>query len=124
MLHVFVTRSPRTGLRQPMPRKQQSPRRPKPSRAENQTIWENLAPLEQVPRVHLLCDVGEVVAPAVGRDHAAARLERLEVVRDLGTEEVGRVQRGLNRRAPFAATLMIDSNQLALDDWTCDSNLL
>lgn len=55
----------------------------------------NLVPLEQVPRAHLVCGVGEVVAPAVGHDHAAARPEHLEVVRDLGTKEVGRVQRGL-----------------------------
>ena len=46
-------------------------------------------PLEQVPCVHLVRDVGEVVAPAVGHDHAAARLERLEVVRDPGTEKSG-----------------------------------
>lgn len=52
-------------------------------------------PLEQVPCVHLVRDVGEVVAPAVGHDHAAVRLERLEVVRDPGTEKIGRVQRGL-----------------------------
>ena len=77
-----------------MPRKLQSPRRPKPSRAENQTMWENLVPLEQAPRLHLARDAEEAVAPAVGHDHAAARLERLEVVRGLGTEEVGRVQRG------------------------------
>lgn len=51
-------------------------------------------PLEQVPCVHLVRDVGEVVAPAVGHDHTAARLEHLEVVRDLGTEEVGRGQCG------------------------------
>lgn len=54
-------------------------------------------PLEQTPRVHLVFDVDEVVAPVVGHDHTAARLEHLEVVRDLGTEEIGRVQRGLIR---------------------------
>lgn len=31
---IFVTRRHRADLRQPMPRKQQSPRRPKPPRAE------------------------------------------------------------------------------------------
>ena len=82
-------------MRQPMPRKPQSPWRPKPPRAENQTIWENLVPLEQVPRVHLVCDVDEVVAPAVDHDHAAARLKRLEIVHDLESEEIGGVQRGL-----------------------------
>lgn len=111
-------------MRQPMPRKQQSPRRPKPTSAENQTISENLVPFEQTPRLHLARDAGEVVAPAVGHDHAASRLERLVVVRDFGTEEIGRVQRELNRRAPFVAMLMIDSNQLALDNWTRNSNLL
>lgn len=55
----------------------------------------NLVPLEQVPRVHFLGDFCQVITPAVGHDHAAARLERLEVVRDLGAEEVERVQRGL-----------------------------
>lgn len=84
----------------------------------------NLFSFEQVLRVHLARDAEEVVPPAVGHDHATAHLERIEVVRDLGTEEIGHVQRGLSRRAPFAAMLMIDSNQLALDDWTFDSNLL
>lgn len=60
-------------------------------------LKEILVPLEQIPRVHLVRDVGEVVAPSVGHDHAAARLERLEVVRVLGTEESRRVQRGLIR---------------------------
>lgn len=87
-------------------------------------LKEILVPLEQVPRVHLARDAEEVVAPAVGHDHAAARLERIEVVRDLGTEKIGSVQRGSNRRVPFVAMLMIDSNQLALDNWTRDSNLL
>lgn len=54
-----------------------------------------LVPPEQIPRVHLVRDVGEVVAPAVGHDHAAAGLEALEVARDLGAEEVGGVERGL-----------------------------
>lgn len=94
------------------------------SSAENQTISENLVPFEQIPRLHLACDAGEAVAPAIGHDHATSRLERLVVVRDLGTEEIGRVQRELNRRAPFVAMLMIDSNQLALDNWTRNSNLL
>lgn len=54
-----------------------------------------LVPPEQISGVHLVSNIRKVVAPAVGHDHAAARLERLEVVRDLGTEEVRRVQRGL-----------------------------
>lgn len=94
------------------------------SSAENQTISENLVPFEQIPRLHLARDAGEAVAPAVGHDHATSRLERLVVVRDLGTEEIGCVQRELNRRAPFVAMLMIDSNQLAFDNWTRNSNLL
>lgn len=42
-----------------------------------------LVPLEQVAGVDLPRHVGEVVAPAVGHDHAAAHLERIEVVRML-----------------------------------------
>ena len=54
-----------------------------------------LVPLKQIPRVHLVRHVRELVAPALGDDHVAAGLEGLRVVRDLGTEELRRVQRGL-----------------------------
>lgn len=55
---------------------------------------QHLVPLEQVPRVDPVGNVGEVLAPAVGHDHAAARLEAPQVARDLGAEELGRVERG------------------------------
>ena len=54
-----------------------------------------LVSLEQIPRVHLVRHVRELVAPAVGDDHVAAGLEGLQVVRDLGAEELRRVKRGL-----------------------------
>ena len=54
-----------------------------------------LVPLKQIPRVDLVRHVRELVAPAVGDDHVAAGLEGLQVVRDLGAEELRRVQRGL-----------------------------
>lgn len=54
-----------------------------------------LIPLEQIPRVHLVRHVRELVAPTVGYDHVAAGLEGLQVMRDLGAEELRRVQRGL-----------------------------
>ena len=54
-----------------------------------------LVPLEQIPRVHLVRDVRELVAPAVGDDYVAAGLEGLQVVGHLGAEELRRVQRGL-----------------------------
>ena len=54
-----------------------------------------LVPLKQVPRVHLVRHVRELLAPAVGDDHFAAGLEGLQVVGDLGPEELWRVQRGL-----------------------------
>ena len=54
-----------------------------------------LVPLKQIPRIHLVRHVSELVAPAVGDDHVAAGLEGLQVVRDLGPEELRRVQRGL-----------------------------
>lgn len=54
-----------------------------------------LIPLEQIPRVYLVRHIGQLLAPAVGDDHVALALERLEVVRDLAAEEVRRVQRGL-----------------------------
>ena len=54
-----------------------------------------LVPLKQVPRVHLVRNVRELVASAVGDDHVAAGLEGLQVVGHLGAEELRRVQRGL-----------------------------
>ena len=54
-----------------------------------------LVPLKQIPRVHLVRNVRELVAPAVGDDHVAAGLEGLQVVGHLGAEELRRVQRGL-----------------------------
>ena len=54
-----------------------------------------LVPLKQVPRVNLVRHVRELVAPAVGDDRVAARLEGLKVVGHLGAEELRRVQRGL-----------------------------
>lgn len=54
-----------------------------------------LVPLKQIPRVHLVRHVREVVAPAVGDDHVAAGLEGLQVVGHLGAEELRRIQRGL-----------------------------
>lgn len=54
-----------------------------------------LVPLKQIPRVHLVCHIRKLVAPAVGHDHVAAGLEGLKVVGDLGAEELRRVQRGL-----------------------------
>ena len=54
-----------------------------------------LVPLKQIPGVHLVRHVRELVAPAVGHDHVAAGLEGLQVVGYLGAEELRRVQRGL-----------------------------
>ena len=54
-----------------------------------------LVPLKQIPRVHLVRHVRELVAPAVGDDHVAAGLEGLQVVGNLGAEELRRVQRRL-----------------------------
>lgn len=54
-----------------------------------------LVPLKQIPRVHLVRHVRELVAPAVGDDHVAAGLEGLQIVGDLGSGELRRVQRGL-----------------------------
>ena len=54
-----------------------------------------LVPLKQIPRVHLVRHVRELVAPAVGDDNVAAGLEGLQVVGHLGAEELRRVQRGL-----------------------------
>ena len=54
-----------------------------------------LVPLKQIPRVHLVRLVRELVASVVGDDHVAAGLEGLQVVAHLGAEELRRVQRGL-----------------------------
>lgn len=54
-----------------------------------------LVPLKQIPRVHLVRHVRELVAPAVGDDHVVAGLEGPQVVGHLGAEELRRVQRGL-----------------------------
>lgn len=54
-----------------------------------------LVPLKQIPRVHPVGHVRELVTPAVGDDHVAAGLEGLQVVGHLGAEELRRVQRGL-----------------------------
>lgn len=39
-----------------------------------------LVPLKQIPRVHLVRHVRELVAPAVGDDHVADGLEGLQIV--------------------------------------------
>lgn len=54
-----------------------------------------LVPLKQIPRVHLVRHVRELVVPAVGDDHVTAGLEGPKVVGNLGAEELRRVQRGL-----------------------------
>ena len=54
-----------------------------------------LASLKQIPRVHHVHSVRELVAPAVSDDHVAAGLEGLKAVRYLGAEELRRVQRRL-----------------------------
>ena len=54
-----------------------------------------LIPLKQIPCVHLVRHVRELVAPAVGDDHVAVGLEGLQLVGHLGPEELRRVQRGL-----------------------------
>ena len=59
------------------------------------TRCNRLIPLKQIPRVHLARHVDQVVAPAVGDDHIALGLEGRQVVRRLGAEELGRVERGL-----------------------------
>lgn len=50
---------------------------------------------EQIPRVHLASDVGQVIAPAVRSHEVAALLERGQIMRHLAAEEVGRIERGL-----------------------------
>ena len=54
-----------------------------------------LVPLKQIPRVHLVRHVRELVAPAVCDDNVAAGLEDILVVGHLGVEELRRAQRGL-----------------------------
>ena len=54
-----------------------------------------LISLEQIPRVHLVCNIGQIVAPTVSHNHIALGLELVQVVRYLGPEELRRVQRGL-----------------------------
>ena len=46
----------------------------------------SLVPLKQIPRVHLVRNIRELIAPAVGDDHVAAGLEGLQVVDHLGAE--------------------------------------
>ena len=53
-----------------------------------------LVPLKQIPRIHLVRHVREIVAPAVGHDYVAASLEGLRVVCDLGPKGLRRVQCG------------------------------
>ena len=52
-------------------------------------------PPEQVAGVDLARHVGEVVAPAVGDDEVASRLEGGEVARDLAPEELRGIECGL-----------------------------
>lgn len=54
-----------------------------------------LAPLKQMPLVHLVRNVCEIVTPAVGHEHVATGLESLQVVGHLEPEELLRVQSGL-----------------------------
>ena len=49
----------------------------------------DLIPSEQVARVHLAGNVGQLVASTVGHDEIAALLERSQVANDLAAEEVG-----------------------------------
>ena len=50
---------------------------------------------QRAPRVHLVCNIGQIVAPTVSRNHIALGLELVQVVRYLGPEELRRVERGL-----------------------------
>ena len=50
---------------------------------------------EQIPRVHPVCNIGQIVAPTVNHNHIALGLELVQVVRYLGPEELRRVERGL-----------------------------
>ena len=54
-----------------------------------------LISLEQIPRVHLVCNIGQIVAPTVSHNHIALGFELVQVVRYLGPEELRRVERGL-----------------------------
>ena len=54
-----------------------------------------LIPLKQIARINLTSHVGQLVAPAVCHYHVALGLEGRQVVRHLGTEELGCVERGL-----------------------------
>lgn len=54
-----------------------------------------LIPFEQVPCVHLVLYIGQVVAPAVGHNQRRALLEGGQVVGDFTAEEVWVVQGGL-----------------------------
>ena len=54
-----------------------------------------LEALKQIPRVHLVHNVRELVAPTDGDNNVTAFLEGLQVVGHLGPEELRRVQRGL-----------------------------
>ena len=67
--------------------------------AKNQVVARvgrpDLIPSEQVARVHLAGNVGQLVAPTVGHDEIAALLERSQVANDLAAEEVGGVERRL-----------------------------
>ena len=55
----------------------------------------HLVSFKQVACIDLVRHIRELVAPAVGDDHVAAGLEGLQVVRDLGAEELRRIERGL-----------------------------
>ncbi len=66
-----------------------------------------LIQLKQIPRVHLVRDVRELVAPAVGDDHVAASLKGLQVVRHLGAEELRHAQRGLADHNGHALSLHV-----------------
>lgn len=50
---------------------------------------------QRAPRVHLVCNIGQIVAPTVSHNHIALGLELVQVVRYLGPEELRRVERGL-----------------------------
>ena len=78
--------------------------------AKNQVVARvgrpDLIPSEQVARVHLAGNVGQLVAPTVGHDEIAALLERSQVANDLAAEEVGGVERRsyTTTHTPFAFT--------------------
>ena len=72
-----------------------------------------LIPLEQIPRVHLVCNIGQIVALTVGYDHIALSLELVQVVRYLRAEEFRRVERRLIHHHGHA--LGLDAFHNALD---------